>query len=375
MIFVSHASVDPDIGVPDPPEFSGKLIAGWDTWDSGATPNASVTADGITASAVTTSEGINWHTSDERGASADGDWGTFSGPPSADTSVADTNNQNLELSNATTGGTITFTVTNNGSSDIDLDGFHFDSYAFRPNAARTYELSVASGDITNGVIYTSADDEIPHVAGAWDNNAHDDISHSLSELADFTLEAGGRADFMLSFSGGAGDGSGGHDLWIDNVAITAVSESGDFDANGIYECADIDALVSAISSGSGDVQFDMNGDGNVDSADLVVWRAVAGSVLTASGNPIQEGDADLNGVVDVSDFNAWNSAKFTSTVEWCSGDFNADGVVDVADFNIWNENKFTSADTATVPEPNTMILFAFGILVVVRGNSGRRRLR
>ena len=88
-------------------------------------------------------------------------------------------NENLELSNATAGGTITFTITNNGTEDLELDGFHFDSYAFRPKAARSYELSVLSGDISNGVIYTSADDEITTVFGAWDNLAHDDISHSL----------------------------------------------------------------------------------------------------------------------------------------------------------------------------------------------------
>ncbi len=49
-------------------------------------------------------------------------------------------------------------------------------------------------------------------------------------------------------------------------------------------------------------------------------------------------------VVDVSDFNVWNSNKFTSVAAWCAGDFNADGAVDVSDFNIWNANKFTAAD-------------------------------
>lgn len=240
MIFVSHASVDPVIDIPTEPDPEyGTLIAGWDTWDSGATPTASVTAAGIAASAVTTTEGINWHTTDERGASADGDWGTFAGAPAADTSVADTDNQNLELSNATSGGTITFTITNNGTEDIELDGFHFDAYAFRPKAARAYELSVASGDISNGVIYTSSDDEITSVSGAWDNNAHDDISHSLLGLTDNVLEVGGTVDFLLAFSSGAGDGTGGHDLWVDNVAITAVVDiaDGDFDGDG-----DVDGL-------------------------------------------------------------------------------------------------------------------------------------
>jgi hypothetical protein len=238
---------------PPAPTLSN-LIAGWDTWNSGSSPTASVTAAGITGSAVTTSEGLDWHTNDGRGASADGDWGTFAGPPTASTVAGDgVTNENLELSNATTGGTITFTLTNEGTEDIELEGFHFDAYAFRPKAARAYELSVSSGDITTGVIYTSADDEITHVGGVWDNLAHDDISHSLLGLADNILEVGGTVDFLLAFSSGAGDGSGGHDLWIDNVAISAV----------------IDALPG-----------DFDGDGDVDGADFLEWQRTDG---TAAG--------------------------------------------------------------------------------------------
>ena len=36
---------------------------------------------------------------------------------------------------------------------------------------------------------------------------------------------------------------------------------------------------------------------------------------------------------------------------WCSGDFNADGAVDASDFNLWNSQKFTSSDTTVLPEP------------------------
>ncbi|TWU28637.1 hypothetical protein [Bythopirellula polymerisocia] len=229
--------------VPEPPVVPtyGTLIAGWDTWDSATNPSASVLAPGVTGSAVTTTEQQAWNIVDGRGASNDGTWGTFLGPPTASTEGGDgVQNENLELPNATTGGTITFTITNNGTSDLDLDGFHFDAYAFRPKAARAYELSVSSGAITNGVIYTSTDDEITSVAGAWDNSAHDDISHSLLGLADHTLEVGGSVDFLLAFSSGDGDGSGGHDLWIDNVAITAVVDviPGDFDHDGDVDGAD-----------------------------------------------------------------------------------------------------------------------------------------
>ena len=264
--------------VPEPT--FGELVAGWDTWDNGATPDASVVAVGVTGSAVTASEGTDWNVVDGRGASSDGDWGTFAGPPTASTVGGEgIQNENLELSNATTGGTITFTVTNNSSSDIDLTGFHFDAYAFRPRAARAYQLSVASGDITGGVIYTSTDDEITSVGGAWDNNAHDDISHCLSQLADHTLEAGETVSFLLSFTSGAGDGAGGHDLWVDNVAITGTFATppilvGDVNLDGIVNFSDIAPFIALLTSGTFQVEADCNQDGSVNFLDIASFIGI-----------------------------------------------------------------------------------------------------
>ena len=66
------------------------------------------------------------------------------------------------------------------------------------------------------------------------------------------------------------------------------------------------------------------------------------------------GDANTDGVVDVSDFNLWNTNKFAKT-GWSGGDFNGDGFADVSDFNIWNENKFTQLNP--IPEPNAGWMF------------------
>ncbi len=71
---------------------------------------------------------------------------------------------------------------------------------------------------------------------------------------------------------------------------------------------------------------------------------MAGAANLASGNPYLVGDANLDGVVDVSDFNLWNAHKFTTTAQWTKGDFNADGFTDVSDFNLWNTNKFKTAN-------------------------------
>jgi hypothetical protein len=111
----------------------------------------------------------------------------------------------------------------------------------------------------------------------------------------------------------------------------------------------------------------------VNTVDLTEWLAVAGNVNLPSGNPYRPGDANLDGVVDGSDFGIWNSNKFTSVAAWCSGDFSADGVVDGSDFGIWNSNKFTSSDALRpVPEP-TSPLFCAIAWVACRLAASRRR--
>lgn len=149
---------------------------------------------------------------------------------------------------------------------------------------------------------------------------------------------------------------------------------GDFDGNSVWDCNDVDALTAEIVSGGGDTAFDMDGDGVVDAADLAEWLVIGGAnnPNETGGNPFLAADANLDGTVDVSDFNIWNGAKFTSDPSFCSGDFNSDGSVDVSDFNIWNGLKFTSSNdgVAAVPEPGSFGIMLLGLLGMV---SRRRR--
>jgi hypothetical protein len=60
------------------------------------------------------------------------------------------------------------------------------------------------------------------------------------------------------------------------------------------------------------------------------------------------GDANLDGDVDISDFNVWNAFKFVTGTTWLQGDFNGDQSTDASDFNVWNSHRFTSS---SVPPP------------------------
>ncbi|MEM7315823.1 MAG: Ig-like domain-containing protein, partial [Planctomycetota bacterium] len=130
---------------------------------------------------------------------------------------------------------------------------------------------------------------------------------------------------------GDGDGTEGG-----AYARTFQVVQGDFNDDGAFDITDLDALVNNVADNSGNVQFDLNGDGVVNYDDVLTWLAIAGAVNLPSGNPYLPGDGNLDGVVDTSDFNIWNANKFTVRNDWSTGDYNADGVIDTSDFNIWN---------------------------------------
>lgn len=147
----------------------------------------------------------------------------------------------------------------------------------------------------------------------------------------------------------------------------------DFDGNRLYDCSDIDELAAKIAVGNNDAQYDLTGDGTVDSADLEQWLADAGLANLTGGGSYRRGDANLDGFVDISDFNAWNERKFSARAGWCGGDFNADGNSDISDFNAWNANKFTVSGDAPrpVPEPGNLALLAFGVISLYMGSLTR----
>ncbi len=123
-----------------------------------------------------------------------------------------------------------------------------------------------------------------------------------------------------------------------------VVRAGDFDGDGTLSGDDIDALSAAAIAGTNDGRFDVTGDGLVTVADVQSWiTQLKGTLL---------GDANLDFVVDTSDFNLWNAHKFTFDGRWTHGNFNADAGIDSSDFNVWNAHKFTFVSPPRPADPD-----------------------
>ena len=131
--------------------------------------------------------------------------------------------------------------------------------------------------------------------------------------------------------------------------------AGDFNADGLLDCLDVDDLVANIAGQTGNTLYDLTGDSQLTTADLDQWLVLAGVANLPSGNPYRPGDADLSGAVDGSDFSIWNTRQFSVGGGWCDGDFNADGSIDGSDFGIWNTNKFTSSDPSSLATSPTRL--------------------
>ncbi len=168
--------------------------------------------------------------------------------------------------------------------------------------------------------------------------------------------------------------------WVTQRLETLATPMGDFDGDGHWDCRDLDELTEAIVSGATDPRFDLDGDGLLTTADVTDssrgWLAVGGgqTVAVTGGSAFLMGDANLDGTVDVSDFNVWNGNRLNQTSAWCRGDFNIDGSVDVSDFNVWNQNKFSQSSPAqAVPEPAGGWLMVLGVFSSGGLSSARRR--
>ena len=115
--------------------------------------------------------------------------------------------------------------------------------------------------------------------------------------------------------------------WLLSHRKTDPFASCDFDQNGVCDLTDLDALFAegpiadGVTVGSANQNFDLDGDGSITLSDRDVWLEEA-AITNGLSSPYRLGDANLDGGVDVLDFNQWNANKFQSSLLWSNGNFN-----------------------------------------------------
>ena len=145
--------------------------------------------------------------------------------------------------------------------------------------------------------------------------------------------------------------------------------AGDFDGNGLLDAADLDEMATAM--GTATAKYDLDNDGDVDIDDRASW------VNNIKGTWF--GDANLDGEFNSSDFvAAFTGARYETgaSATWAEGDWNGDGLFDTSDFvTAFQAGGYEAgprvAAINAVPEPSSLGIFAFGILIGI----GIRRRR
>jgi probable HAF family extracellular repeat protein len=197
-----------------------------------------------------------------------------------------------------------------------------------------------------------------------------------ASLAGWTLTEANDISANGKFIVGTGiNPNGNTEAWIAGLGQPRC----DFDGDSHCEITDLNLMLAEGPIANGvpvipgvNEQFDLNGDGMIDANDVDHWLSIA-ALHNGLGSAYKYGDANLDGIVDGSDFNLWNANKFTLTLAWDEGEFNGDGAVDGSDFGLWNTHKFTASDgVASVPEPGWLgVLTLFAALPLARRVSRR----
>ena len=239
-------------------------------------------------------------------------------------------------------------------SFIDLHPEEFDlSFAFDV-AGNVIVGSVSSSDFTD------------EYAFAWHGTAESGVNlHSY--LEDLGPEFTYSAAFSVTDDGTIYGWTNG------NIAVWTPIAEGDFDQSGEFDLGDILLLFEQIQNADPDLSYDLNDDSLVTSSDLNVWVT-----------DLREswfGDANLDGEFNTSDLvNVFQAGKFENPnlpAVWSEGDWNADGIFNTTDLvAAFQDGGFERGPriTATaVSEPNSIALYAAGLLIVV-GSRRRRKL-
>ena len=153
----------------------------------------------------------------------------------------------------------------------------------------------------------------------------------------------------------------------------------DFDNDAVCGLADINLmfqlgdLVTGVATTAATEQFDLIDNNFIDDADITEWLSQA-ATENGHASPYLRGDTDgldpntPTRTVDITDFTNFLTGFTGSGVNWEIGNFDGDNDVDITDFGLFLPNFISTGGgtygAASVPEPSTMLLLGFGVVLV-----------
>jgi hypothetical protein len=139
------------------------------------------------------------------------------------------------------------------------------------------------------------------------------------------------------------------------LAQRPVTVSGDFNADGMIDLADIELLSAEVRAGTNQAQFDLTGDGSVNQLDRSEW------VIDIKNTWF--GDANLDGLFNSGDLvTVFQEGKFETpdAATWLQGDWNGDGLFSSGDLvTAFQDGGYEAGPRpvpAAVPEPTPLLM-------------------
>lgn len=204
------------------------VVAGFDRFNdpfSNRVTSSFVNLTGITATIEASNSAgstTDWFRSDV--GSNDGTFGTFltGADDTATTSYFGALTTRGNLGNDQSGFYLDISLSNNSGSDIELESLAFDAWRDFDGGPPRWDLSVASGDLTNGFVaqtaFITAQGSTPN---SLNNNDYTDLNMvGLGALADNTLADGESAVLRLQIWESSFTLDAAGVMRVDNIAVT-----------------------------------------------------------------------------------------------------------------------------------------------------------
>ncbi len=229
---------------------------------------------------------------------------------------------------------------------------------FDYNRVFSYTLSI-DADFTNG---DGVSDDILIEVEAEEPEFGPVLEDELELLQTITPIPNVRARYVrwdVIDTNGANPGANDFEFFVGGGLL------GDFNGNGIYDAEDMDLLSAEVRGATDPPEFDLNGDGLVNTNDRGEWIEVLANSYF--------GDSNLDGEFGSADFvTVFTAGEYEDGVAgnsgWATGDWDGDTEFDSADFVVaFSAGGYELGPrpgVAAVPEPTAATLMPLAILAL-----------